>query len=179
MTYFGIDGYQPDWHTGRREITAAHGQRLRALAGRRLRHGWLIWDRDADEWFADGPVLLDFDGEQVEVNHRKFADLSITWNTVDPAGRAEWPDGDEDDPEVHTFRLGWRHDAKEELAAFAGHRLHAVELLEWAGRDAAGGMVAVSFVFTGGRVTISNAMDENGLEFGAPDAGYRRHLLGD
>ncbi|MDQ7807286.1 hypothetical protein Q5425_26420 [Amycolatopsis sp. A133] len=84
MSYFDIRGYQPRWLSGCQAITVAHGRRLRALVGRRLRHVWLLWDLDADEWFADGPVLLDFDGEQAEVNHYEFDDLSITWNTIDP-----------------------------------------------------------------------------------------------
>lgn len=179
MTYFDIRGHQPQWLYGRDAITAANGQRLRALAGRRLRHGWLVWDRDAGEWFADCPVLLDFDGEQVEVNHQKFNDLSITWNTIDPVGLAMWSNGDDDDPDVHTFHLEWRHDAKAELVAFEGQQLQAVELLEWVGRDLANGMIAVSFVFAGGRMTISNGLDENDLEFGAPHADYRRLLLDD
>jgi hypothetical protein len=65
MTYFGIQGHEPQWLNGHREITAAHEQRLQAPAGRRLRHGWPAWDRDVDEWFADCPVLMDIDGEQV------------------------------------------------------------------------------------------------------------------
>jgi hypothetical protein len=177
VTYFGIRGHQSQWLNGHRAITAAHRQRLQALAGRRLRHSWLVWDRDADEWFADCPILLDFDSEQVEVNHQKLDDLSITWNTIDPVGLAVWSNGDDDDPEVHTFHLGWRHDAMAELAAFESQQLQAVELLEGAGCDVANGMVAVSFVFAGGRMTISNALDENDLEFGAPHVDYRRVLL--
>ncbi|WP_040699330.1 hypothetical protein [Nocardia vinacea] len=179
MSYFDIAGYQPQWLSGRRAIAAAHGRRLRTLVGRNLNHGWLIWDRDDDEWFADGPVLFDFDGEQVELNHQKFADLSITWNTIDPVGQGIWSSGDDDDPEVHTFHLGWRHDTRPELAALEGRQLQGIELLEWIGSDVANGMVAVSFIFADDRVTISNGMDENLLEFGAPPAGYRRYQLHD
>jgi hypothetical protein len=39
------------------------------------------------------------------------------------------------------------------------------------------GMVAVSFTFRDGRVTIYNALDENGMEFGLPDRRYARHRL--
>jgi hypothetical protein len=170
VPYFSIQGYEPQWLTGRRSI-AAHGERLRALVGRRLRRAWLAWDLDADEWFADIPVLLDFDGEQVEINHQKFDELSITWNTVDPVRHATWTDGD---PDAHAFRFGWRHDAVPELAAFQGHRLQTEELLEWVGRDVAAGMVAPSFVFEHGRLTVSNALDENSLEFGDPDPRYVR-----
>ncbi|MEI8406333.1 MULTISPECIES: hypothetical protein [unclassified Kribbella] len=176
MSYFDIEGYQPRWLNGRRAVADAHGRRLGALVGRRLDRVWLVWDRGADEWFAFGPVLLDFGGEQVEVNHQKFSDLSITWNTVDPVGQATWSNGD-DDPEVYTFHLGWRHDARPELAVLEGRQLTAVELLEWTGGDVADGMVAVSFVFADERMTISNALDENALELGAPHHSYRTHPL--
>ncbi len=177
MSYFAIEGYQPRWLSGRREIAAAHGGKLGSLAGRRLDHAWLAWDRDTDEWFADAPVLLDFGGEQVEVSHQKFNDLSVTWKTIDPVGHATWSVGDDGDPEVHTFHLGWQRDAVPELSALEGRRLTVVELLEWAGGDVADGMVAVSFVFDDERLTISNALDENSLEFGPPNPGYRRHAL--
>lgn len=62
-----------------------------------------------------------------------------------------------------------------ETAALQGQRLQAVELLEYAGRDVANGMVAVSFAFPDGRVTISNGLDENLLEFGEPSPDFRRH----
>ncbi|WP_143532387.1 hypothetical protein [Saccharothrix sp. ALI-22-I] len=177
MHYFDIQGHEPQWLNGPSAIVAAHGRRLEALAGRRLLRAWLLWDLDADEWFSDGPVLLDFDGEQVEINHQKFDDLSITWNTVDPVGQPAWAYGDWGHPDDHVFHLGWRHDARSELAALQGRQLLAAELLEYAGGDIADGMVAVSFAFSDGRVTVSNGLDENSLEFGGPDPGYLRRAL--
>jgi hypothetical protein len=174
VAHFGIQGYEPQWLNGVAAIAATHGVRLQALAGSRLRHAWLLWDLDADEWFTNGPVLLDFGHEQVEINHLKFDDLSVTWNSVDPVGQSAWTNGDS---EEYWFRLAWRHDARAELAALQGQQLQAVELLEYAGRDVANGMVAVSFVFPDGRVTVSNGMDENSLEFGGPDPSYRAHRL--
>ena len=173
MSYFGIQGYEPQYLNGSSSIAAVHGPRLQALTGRRLRHIWLLWDHTDDEWFADAPVLFDFDGEQVEINHKKFDDLSITWNTVDPVGQPAWTDGDPDEG-AHVFRLAWRHDAQAETAALHGQELKGVELLVYGGGDMANGMVAVSFAFPDGRVTISNGLDENLLEFGEPDSGFRR-----
>ncbi|GAB3808584.1 hypothetical protein [Micromonospora zhanjiangensis] len=167
---FGIDGYQPQWLTGVTALAAAHGERLGRLAGRRLDRVWLLWDLDDDAWFADGPVLLDFEGEQVEINHQKFDDLSITWNTVDPARPVDWPTDDD-------IRLAWRHDTSPEIAALPGQTLRVVELLEWTGADVANGMVAVGFTFADGQLTIYNALDENGLAFNPPEPDYRRHPL--
>ncbi|MEU8381402.1 hypothetical protein [Streptosporangium sp. NPDC048865] len=170
MFDFGIAGYKPVWLRGRSAVFAAHGRRLALLKGRRLTRALLVWDLDESAWFCDGLVLLDFEGEQVEIVHHKFDEISITWNTVDPAQPLNWAG--------QAFRLAWRGDTPDELAALAGQRLHALELLEWDGEDLAKGMVAVSFVFPDGRVTIYNALDENGMEFGLPDPRYTRHGLG-
>ncbi|MET9578859.1 hypothetical protein ABZY30_25385 [Streptomyces massasporeus] len=71
---------------------------MRALIGRPLTRVRLVRDVQDDEWFSDCPVLFDFTGEQVEINHQKFDDLSITWNTVDPRQPVRWAD----------FDLQWR-----------------------------------------------------------------------
>ncbi|MCE7002264.1 hypothetical protein LWC34_05390 [Kibdelosporangium philippinense] len=172
MSYFDIQGHQPQWLNGLSAIAVAHGPRLHSMVGRHLSHAWLLWDLDADEWIADGPVLLDFDHEQVEINHQKFDDLSITWNTVDPEGQPAWTYGDWGHPDDRASQLAWRHDAQAELAALQGQRLQAVDLLEYVGGDMADGMVAVSFAFADGQVTISNGLDENSLEFSDPDSRY-------
>ncbi|KOX21307.1 hypothetical protein ADL06_25825 [Streptomyces sp. NRRL F-6491] len=153
---------------GRAAITAGHGDRLRALVGRTLTRAWLLWDVADDTWFADGPVLLDFGGEQAEIQHRKFDDLAVSWNSLAPRGSAHWPG----------FDLRRRHDAVPAPASLQGRVLRDVELLEWRGDDAARGMVAIGFVFPHGRVTVFNALDENGLGFTAPEPSYEHHSLG-
>ncbi|MEV6012318.1 hypothetical protein AB0M29_36630 [Streptomyces sp. NPDC051976] len=167
MFDFGIESYRPQWLTGRNAVMATQGDRLRALSGRTLTRAWLVWDLQDNEWFPDCPVLLDFDGEQVEINHYKFDDLSITWNSIDPHKPVLWPD----------FDLQWRHDARPELHALQGQVLQDVELLEWTGDDLARGTVDLSFLFPKERLTIVNALDENGLTFGLPEANHRRHSL--
>ncbi|MEU9992961.1 hypothetical protein AB0E10_40555 [Streptomyces sp. NPDC048045] len=155
MFDFGIAGYRPAWLHGRRDVDREHGHRLRGLVGRPLTRVWMVWDLQDDEWFCDCPVLFDFDGEQVEVNHHKFDDLSLTWNTIDPTRSVRWPG----------FDLRWRPEPLPELQALRGLVLKGAELLTWTGRDAAQGTVDVGFAFETGRVTVFNALDENGLSF--------------
>lgn len=163
----GIDGYKPRWLNGLAEIRAAHAARLRGLVGRTLTRSWVVWDPDDQSWWPDCPVVLDFDGEQLEISHQKFDDLSITWNTIDPT------------PDIAFTESGlvWRADTMEPVV---GRRLRAVELLEWSGgdRDMANGMVALGLTFTDAHLTVYNAMDENGLSFDPPDD-YIRHTLGE
>jgi len=70
----------------------------------------MVWDLQDDEWFCDCPVLFDFDGEQVEINHQKFDDLSVTWNTIDTRRPVQWPD----------FRLRWRPEPLSGLLSLRG-----------------------------------------------------------
>ncbi|MEU8404990.1 hypothetical protein AB0C19_02170 [Micromonospora sp. NPDC048842] len=168
---FGIAGYQPGWLNGVDEIADRHGDRLQSLVGRRLTYTWLVWDDDHDEWFADCPVVLDFARERLEVNHQKFDDLSITWNSIDVTQRLEWPTSD-------GFHLRWRDGVPTVLAARCGQRLEAVELLEWTGDDLAAGTVTVGLRFADGWLTVYNALDENGLGFGDLPLEYRRHRPG-
>ncbi|MFD5989838.1 hypothetical protein [Streptomyces cyaneofuscatus] len=167
MRPFDIDTYAPEWLHGRAGITAAHGDRLRALAGRTLTRAWVLWDVEDDTWFADAPVLLDFGGEQVEIQHHKFDDIAIGGNSLASHGPARWPG----------FDLCWRADAMPGLTSLHGQALESVELLEWRGADLAQGMVALGFVFPHGRVTVFNALDENSLSFTLPGPDYAVHAL--
>ncbi|WP_328443512.1 hypothetical protein OG780_43910 [Streptomyces sp. NBC_00386] len=167
MFDFGLVGYQPMWLNHRSDVVREHAQRLRGLAGRTLTRVWMVWDLQDDEWFCDCPVLFDFEGEQVEINHDKFDDLSLTWNTIDPGRPVRWPG----------FDLRWRAEPLPGLRALRGQSLEGVELLEWTGRDLAQGNIDVSFVFGTSRVTVFNALDENGLSFDLPDGRQRSHPL--
>jgi hypothetical protein len=152
MGRFGIEDYEPEWLNGRDSITDAHGRRLARLAGRTLRHIWLLWDRNADEWFADAPVLLDIDGERVGIDHQKFDDLCVTWDTIDPTLPIE-ASFDQDS----LFDLAWRPEPTPQLAELVGRTLNRVVLLEWAGGDddMANGSVAIGFDLTPGWLTTT------------------------
>lgn len=169
MLRFGIHGYEPQWLNGRDSIAAAHGRLLAGLHGSTLRHVWLVWDLGSDEWFTDAPVLLEFGTEQVEIDHQKFDDLSITWNSIDPVRAIEEPMTD----------LAWRSEPLPALAELPGRELRRVELLEWIGGagDMASGSIAIGLEFSSKWLTIFNALDENGMTDDPPDEGYRRHLL--
>ena len=67
-------------------VLAAQADRLSALVGRRLTGAWTVWIERVDEWFADMPVVLQFDdGTQLEVCWQKLDDLTLSWNTTGSA----------------------------------------------------------------------------------------------
>jgi hypothetical protein len=85
--------------------------RLRALVGKRVTAGFTGWFPGGNRLVPGAPVLLAFDGgEQLELAWQKWDDLSVTWNTVDPAAQ----------PEIHGHPYEWRPDAPAEVAAIVG-----------------------------------------------------------
>ncbi|MFF3015572.1 hypothetical protein [Streptomyces sp. NPDC057939] len=167
----GISGFKPSFLVGTELVRHAHGPRLAELAGRRLTRFALVRFAEDDDWYADCPVLLDFDDVQLEVCHSKFDELSIGWDTIDTTVAVtgwEW------------FELTPRWSSRHELIEpFVGQELYEVALLEWcpAAADLAAGSVAVEFVFGGGRLRIVNGLDENRIEVGAAPPEYVRYPL--
>ncbi|MEV7025236.1 hypothetical protein [Kitasatospora sp. NPDC093558] len=168
----GISGFSPTFLVGIDAVRRAHAARLAALAGRRLTAFAVVRFVEDGSWFADCPVVLDFDGVQAEVCHSKLHELSIGWDTIDTAAAiAGW--------EWFELTPQWsRHD--ERLEPFVGRKLREAVLVEWRPapnkRDLAAGMVGVEFVFDGGRrLRIVNGLDENDIEVGDPRPGFVRH----
>ncbi|MFG2976381.1 hypothetical protein ACGFYY_25785 [Streptomyces sp. NPDC048331] len=165
----GISGFEPSFLVGIEAVRQAHGARLAALVGRRLTGFALVRFAEDGDWYADCPVVLDFDGTRVEVCHTKFDELSIGWGTIVTTEVITGWDESGLTPE-------WSHrDAR--LEPFVGQQLRDLALIEWRpeGRDLAAGTLAVEFVFDAGRLRIANALDENGIETGPARQAHLRH----
>lgn len=168
----GISGFESTFLIGVETVRLAHGSRLAMLAGRRLTGFAVVRYVEDGEWFADCPVVLDFDGVQVEVCHTYLDHLSVGWGTIDTAAPLTGWEG-------YEFTRVWSH-RDERLEPFVGLELREVALLEWrpAEFDMAAGMVAVEFAFADDFLRIRNGLDENYIETGAADPHYVRHRLG-
>lgn len=168
----GISGFEPTFLAGLEAVREKHGSGLAALGGRRLTGFALVRFVEDGDWFADCPVVLDFDGLQAEICHWKFDELSISWNTIDTMAAISGWEWVEPTP-------AWSG-TDERLEPFVGQELREVALLEWrpSGRDVAAGTLAVEFVFDTGRFHIANALDENDISVGDAHPDFVRHLLG-
>ncbi|WP_280397958.1 hypothetical protein [Nocardia carnea] len=167
----GISGFDPSFLAGIEAIRREHGSGLAALAGRRLTGFALVRFAEDGDWFADCPVVLEFEGMRVEICHWKLDELSIGWNTIDTAAAITGWETSELTPE-------WSF-ADERLGQFVGHELREVALLEWhpAGRDLARGTVAVEFAFADRQLHITNGLDQNSIHVGAAHQDYVRYRL--
>lgn len=168
----GISSFEPTFLVGLETIREEHGPGLAALGGQRLTGFAIVRFIEDGDWYAECPVVLDFDGVQVEISHSKLDELSISWNTIDTTTAIsgwEW------------FELtpAWSS-ADERLEPFVGQELREVALLEWrpSRRDVAAGTLAVEFVFDAGRFHIANALDENSIDLGDAHPEFVRHPLG-
>jgi hypothetical protein len=173
MAIMGIQGFEPTYLIGMNTIREAHGARLAALAGRRFTGFALVRFTDDARWFADCPVVLDFDGVQVEICHWGLNELSISWDGIDTSAALSGGWG------RMKRELEWsRNEAQ--LEPFLGLTAHEVSLLEWrpaVAADTARGMVAVEFAFADGRFRIANGLDENAIEVADPQPGFVRVRL--
>ncbi|MDA0635023.1 hypothetical protein OUY22_16515 [Nonomuraea sp. MCN248] len=169
----GISGFQPAFVAGLEAVREEHGPGLAALGGRRLTRFALVRFVEDGDWYAECPVVLDFDGVQVEICHTKFDELSIGWNSIDTTTAIRGWEYDE-------FTPAWSG-ADERLEPFVGLELREVALLEWrpsSRHDMAEGSIAVEFVFEAGRFHIANALDENSIDVGDAGPEFVRHRLG-
>ena len=168
----GIAGFEPSFVVGIDTIRRTHEARLEELHGRSLTGFALVRFAEDGDWFADCPVVLDFDGIQLEVCHSQLDELSIGWNTINTAAIISGWEWFELTPE-------WSR-SDERLEAFVGQTLREVALLEWrpSSPDLAAGTVAVEFVFDAGLFRIANGLDENRIETGVVQPEYVRHRLG-
>lgn len=140
------------------------------LPGRRLTASAVVRFAEHDDWYADCPIILVFDNEQIEVCHQKFDDLSITWNTISTGEPIAGWEGSELTP---LWRFG-----DDRLTPLHGQVLQEIALLEYVGRDMANGMVAVEFTFPSGLIRIANAFDENVTEARVAGSEFRRVVVG-
>lgn len=172
-----VSGWQPDWLPASEQLQK-HSKALRGLVGRTLADAWVVWNLEHEEWFADLPVVLTFDGGgQLEVCWQKFDDLSVTWDTIDtgvrPRAWVEWP-------------LEWRRAAHPALDANVGTSVHTVamtehlfqtERVDQPGPSSRAWLVGGLWFGTDGPgLHVFNALDENGLDAGKPAEGSRHRL---
>lgn len=128
-TWTARSGVTPNWAQHHDEVLDRHGPLLTAAVGRRLTGVWtptagLQSRRSARGWGSRAPILFVFEGLQLEFA-RHIESRSVTCvetNAAAPADRRGDPEG--------WYGLGDDPEDPAEIAALAGQRLWAVDLLE-------------------------------------------------
>jgi len=172
MRNVDVSGWRPTWADARTQLRL-HDMDLQSLRGRRVLDAWIVWDLDRDTWFADLPVVLQFDdGRQLEICWQKFDELSISWNTIDTAiPPTAWV----------SWSLDWRvraHPAFDEIIGRNVTHVEGTEHLLTTRRllppgDGTSAWLCSGIWLQAGDVGLHvfNALDENGLSNEPPIAG--------
>lgn len=163
-----LSGYRPRWLYTAREILDVHGRRLGELVDQRLLRTWLVWDTDADDWFAEGPVVFEFERTRLTVCHRTAGECSLSWDDLDPAEPI--------DPGDESLRLAWRSDPFPVLTEIADQRLRLLDLIETGDADDRWMIEAVEFSFTRTQAQVYNASGRNALATGSTAVEARRRV---
>ena len=169
MTDVDVSGWQPAWEAAQTQLQL-QAVRLGSLREHSIVDAWIVWNLEHDKWFADLPVVLEFDdGRRLEVSWQTFDELSISWNTIDvavtPLAWVTWP-------------LEWRsqnHPALRNVVGQVVRRVEATQHLVTTRRvDAAADTSSawmtsgVWLQTTGSGLHLFNALDENGLSNNPP-----------
>src|SRR5688572_8919333 len=131
--FLGVPGYEPLHVVRVTDLPAAGRSRLRGLVGRELAASWAVWDVKDDEWFADAPVVLDFEQDRLELAGFK-THLCLAWDTIDVTAPFDWYGTD--------FELEWRRDALAAVNVLLARPLTGVALL--VAGDEVGGLALTS-----------------------------------
>lgn len=155
-----LSGYKPNFTTRLDDLAT---DLLPGLLGQELRLSQVVWDIDDDSFFADAPVLLQFDTDTLEVCFSKLDQVSLTTDTIDLEITPTWFGG-------YDFNLEWRNGPDSVFLDVIGRRLSAVRLIEYHFdlSDFAGTspwvVCGVEFSFGGRLLLVTNGLDENRLE---------------
>jgi hypothetical protein len=119
---FGLENYQPDIFTGIGSLMSEYGHALKNLTGRKIKSVWVAWDCLNDCWYSDFPIVMDIEGQRIELCHRKLDQLAVSMNTIILSQRICL--------DHNKVIREWRKDALPEFIAIKGNRIRGIELIE-------------------------------------------------
>jgi hypothetical protein len=122
---FGIESFQPAFCESPSELLARNGKNLRGLLGQQVWSSWILWNRHYNNWWTEWPVILGFEGQNLELCINNDNQLSITWHTIDVT-RPLFPNSS-----GSGVNLFWKENALADLVRVHGQRLKAIQIVEY------------------------------------------------
>jgi hypothetical protein len=120
---FDLENYNPNVFTSVTGVLTAHRSTLLDLIGRKIKSVWVAWDCLNDAWYSDLPIVVNIEGQQLELCNSKLDQLAVSVNTIDLSRRICWSDSNSIQE--------WRKDALPEFIAVKGDRIRNIELIEY------------------------------------------------
>ncbi len=121
----GIRTYKPNFFNDPDLFLKTQKDKFEKLIGKPITRYWVMWDEKEDEWYPDGPVILEIDEDNYEFCAYQLDDFSFTLNTIDLKEKLDWYGmGDE-------LPLCWKENGKQELQDSLNRPITAIYVLTY------------------------------------------------
>ena len=177
----GIPSYEPYFFDDVELFRRTFQETLQNLIGKSITRFWVMWDKKENEWYPDGPVILEIDDNRYEFTAYQLDEFSLTINTINLDEKLDWYGMAEELP------LSWKVNGNDELLKNLDQPIKEVRILTYnfiseyiedkhkpqnVGRKHETGYMLHGIEFdlkrknlfdTENYFTIFNALDKNGL----------------
>lgn len=177
----GIPSYEPYFFDDVELFRRTFQETLQNLIRKSITRFWVMWDKKENEWYPDGPVILEIDDNRYEFTAYQLDEFSLTINTINLDEKLDWYGMAEELP------LSWKVNGNDELLKNLDQPIKEVRILTYnfiseyiedkhkpqnVGRKHETGYMLHGIEFdlkrknlfdTKNYFTIFNALDKNGL----------------
>ncbi len=121
----GVSNYEPSFFSDSNKFRVEFASRLRKIVGKNIKKFWVMWDKRENEFFPDGPIVLEIEGDQYEFCASELDKFSLTINNIDLNKNLNWYGmGDE-------LPLIWKENGKEELKNYLNRQIEEINILTY------------------------------------------------
>lgn len=121
----GITTYEPNFFNDANLFLKTQKDKFEKLIGKPITRFWVMWDEKENEWYPDGPVILEVDGNNYEFCAYQLDDFNFTLNKIDLTEKLDWYGmGDE-------LPLSWKENGKQELQESLNQPISAINILTY------------------------------------------------
>ena len=159
----GIPSYEPKFHTTSEGFKKEHGGILSELIGNKIERFWIMWDVNENEWLADGPVILEINGNRFEFTVNQIAEFSLTISSFELSDKLDWYGSGNEMP------LIWKENGKPELVQNLNKTIVGINILTYTMTSEL--LTGIEFVLekesesdNENFFSIYNGLDENAIE---------------
>lgn len=119
----GMPKYNPTFFKSTQELINNCSKDLTTLIGKIIAEVWIVWDENNNEWFNDCPVVLNIEGQQIELCAFKFDEFAVTFNEIDLSNKLDWYG-------VKDFDLEWRKACLQQFKGILNKKITDIGIIE-------------------------------------------------
>jgi len=152
----GIKTYNPCFYQTVESFLINHRAILLTLIGCQIKQFWVMWDEVENEWFADGPVVLEISNKRFEFCCTKLSDFSLTLNSFGLNEPIDWCE----------LTLVWKMNGLKKMTRNLDKEILTINIISYHSM-----LTGIEFILKKDSTkdsfnyfTITNGLDENALD---------------